>query len=187
MENENFGQKVKRKTKSFMKKFLLVVFILGLAIFSFLYWGTYESGIMAGKVLRITEKGMLFKTYEGKLNLETFGALKGASPIVESFDFSVDGKETELIETLEAVALSGERVNLKFKKMEDFSPAQVARQVEPMAKLLEAREQLANLLRYMDGKVAAEDQLKKLLNDPQMMQALRDRAAAKTDEPDAEK
>ena len=78
-------------------------------------------------------------------------------------------------------------VNLKFKKMEDFSPAQVARQVEPMAKLLEAREQLANLLRYMDGKVAAEDQLKKLLSDPQLMQALRDRAATKTDEPDADK
>ncbi len=80
-------------------------------------------------------------------------------------------------------------VNLKFNKMQDFNPAQVARQVEPMAKLLEAREQLANLLRYMDGKVAAEDQLKKLLGDPQLMQALRDRAAASkpADEPDGEK
>ena len=47
-----------------------------------------------------------------------------------------------------------------------------------MAKLLEAREQLANLLRYMDGKVAAEDQLKKLLADPQLMTALRDRASS---------
>ena len=50
-----------------------------------------------------------------------------------------------------------------FKKMDDFTPAAVARQVPATAKLLEAREQLANLLRYMDGKVAAEDQLKKLL------------------------
>ena len=63
--------------------------------------------------------------------------------------------------------------------------AKVARQVPSMAKLLEAREQLANLLRYMDGKVAAEDQLKKLLADPQLMAALRDRAAR--DEPEAEK
>ena len=39
----------------------------------------------------------------------------------------------------------------------------------------------------MDGKVAAEDQLKKLLSDPQLMAALRDRAAAKGDEPEAEK
>lgn len=64
-------------------------------------------------------------------------------------------------------------VNLKFNKMEDFSPAAVARQVPAMAKLLEAREQLSNLLRYMDGKVAAEDTLKKLLADPQMMAAMK--------------
>jgi type VI secretion system protein ImpB len=50
-------------------------------------------------------------------------------------------------------------VNLRFKKIEDFGP------------------QLSNLLRYMDGKVAAGDQLKALLNDPQLMAALRDRMA----------
>jgi type VI secretion system protein ImpB len=78
-------------------------------------------------------------------------------------------------------------VSLKFNKMADFGPAAVARQVPSMAKLLEAREQLSNLLRYMDGKVAAEDSLKKLLADPQLMTALRDRAAAKpTDEAPAE-
>jgi type VI secretion system protein ImpB len=66
-------------------------------------------------------------------------------------------------------------VQLNFKKMDDFSPAAVARQVPATAKLLAAREQLSNLLRYMDGKVAAEDQIKKLLSDPQLMAALRDR------------
>ena len=116
MENENFGQRVKRKTISFVKKAVIVLVVLGLAVFSFFYWATFESGIMAGKVLRITEKGVLFKTYEGKLNLETFGALKGASPIAESFDFSVEGSEKGVIQALQEVALSGERVNLHFKK-----------------------------------------------------------------------
>jgi type VI secretion system protein ImpB len=75
-------------------------------------------------------------------------------------------------------------VNLRFNKMEDFSPAAVARQVPATAKLLEAREQLSNLLRYMDGKVAAGDQLKALLADPQLMAALKDRmAASRTDGP----
>lgn len=116
MENESFGQKMKRKTTSLLKKILLVSLILGIIIFSVLYWATFETGLMAGKVLRISEKGMLFKTYEGKLNLETFGALKGASPIAESFDFSVEGSEKEVIKALQEVALSGERVNLHFKK-----------------------------------------------------------------------
>ena len=116
MENENFGQRIKRKTISFVKKAIIVLVVLGLVVFSFFYWATFESGIMAGKVLRITEKGVLFKTYEGKLNLETFGALKGASPIAESFDFSVEGSEKGVIKALQEVALSGERVNLHFKK-----------------------------------------------------------------------
>jgi type VI secretion system protein ImpB len=68
-------------------------------------------------------------------------------------------------------------VKLKFKKMEDFSPAAIARQVPATAKLLQAREQLANLLRYMDGKVAAEDTLKKLLADPQLMATLKEKMA----------
>jgi type VI secretion system protein ImpB len=84
---------------------------------------------------------------------------------------------------------SGEKlsVNLKFEKMADFTPAAVARQVPATAKLLEAREQLANLLRYLDGKVAAEDQLKKLLNDPLLMTALNERAAARAIDSDSEK
>jgi type VI secretion system protein ImpB len=76
---------------------------------------------------------------------------------------------------------SGEKlsVKLKLKKMDDFSPAAVARQIPATAKLLQAREHLANLLRYMDGKVAAEDTLKKLLSDPQLMATLKDKMAEK--------
>ncbi len=70
-------------------------------------------------------------------------------------------------------------VNLKFSKMEDMSPAAIARQVPAMAKLLAAREQLSNLLRYMDGKVAAEDSLKKLLADPQLMAAMQQKLGQK--------
>jgi len=81
-----------------------------------LYWGTYEDGVMAGKILRVSEKGVMFKTYEGKINLETFGALRGASPIAESFDFSVERGDENLVKELETVSLSGERVNLYFVK-----------------------------------------------------------------------
>ncbi|MGU3286058.1 type VI secretion system contractile sheath small subunit [Methylobacterium mesophilicum] len=66
-------------------------------------------------------------------------------------------------------------VELHFRKMDDFGPAAVARQVPALAKLLEAREQLSNLLRYMDGKVAASDQIKALLKDPALMEALAQR------------
>jgi len=78
-------------------------------------------------------------------------------------------------------------IALRFKGMADFSPAAVARQVPSMAKLLEARTQLANLIRYMDGKAGAETTLRKLLSDPQLMAALKDRVAERDKEPGAEK
>jgi type VI secretion system protein ImpB len=63
-------------------------------------------------------------------------------------------------------------VDLSFDSMDDFSPAAVARKVEPLAKLLEARTQLSNLLTYMDGKSGAEELLGKLLQDHALMQSL---------------
>ena len=63
-------------------------------------------------------------------------------------------------------------VEVTFESMDDFSPAAVARRVEPLRKLLEARTQLSNLLTYMDGKAKAEDLIAKVLQDPTMLQAL---------------
>ncbi|ANN68399.1 type VI secretion system contractile sheath small subunit [Bordetella bronchialis] len=63
-------------------------------------------------------------------------------------------------------------IDLVFESMEDFSPAAIARKVEPLRKLLEARGQLANLLTYMDGKTGAEDLVARLLSDPALMQSL---------------
>jgi hypothetical protein len=116
MEYQTFGQRVKQTTKKVVRIVILAAVAIGLIVFSFMYWGTYEDGVIAGKILRISEKGVMFKTYEGKINLETFGALRGASPIAESFDFSVEKSETQLIKDLQIVALSGERVNLYFVK-----------------------------------------------------------------------
>lgn len=63
-------------------------------------------------------------------------------------------------------------VDITFESMDDFSPAAVARKVESLNKLLEARSQLSNLLTYMDGKTGAEELIAKLLADPTLMQAL---------------
>lgn len=63
-------------------------------------------------------------------------------------------------------------VDLTFESMDDFSPAAVARKVDSLSKLLEARMQLANLITYMDGKNGAEELVAKLLGDPTLLSAL---------------
>jgi hypothetical protein len=122
MEQLSFGDKVKSTTKKVLKIIILVAFLVGFGVFSFYYWGVYDEGIRAGNVLRISKKGMLFKTYEGQLNLQTFGALKGANPIMESFDFSVEASNDQVLKDLEEAALSGERVNLHYIKRYKIFP-----------------------------------------------------------------
>lgn len=116
MEDQSFGTRLKNKTMRIIKKILIWAFVIGIAVFSFMYFVSYEDGFMAGKILRVSQKGVIFKTYEGKINLETFGAMKGVSPIAESFDFSVEKGNPEFIKELEEAALSGERINLFFVK-----------------------------------------------------------------------
>jgi type VI secretion system protein ImpB len=63
-------------------------------------------------------------------------------------------------------------VEMTFENMDDFSPAAVARKVDSLNKLLQARTELANLLTYMDGKDKAEQLVGKLLNNPDLMKSL---------------
>jgi type VI secretion system protein ImpB len=63
-------------------------------------------------------------------------------------------------------------VDLTFDSMDDFSPAAVARKVDALAKLLEARQHLSNLLTYMDGKTGAEQLVRQILQDPALLKTL---------------
>ena len=63
-------------------------------------------------------------------------------------------------------------VSLHFESMDDLNPARVAAQIPALKKLLEARQHLANLQRYMNSKPKAQEQIRKLLNDPELMAAL---------------
>lgn len=95
---------------------LIFLLILLTGIFSFLYWGTFDEGVRAGTVLRISKQGVIWKTYEGQLGIASFGALKNVSPFAETFDFSVEPSNDSVVKLLEQVSLSGERVNLRYIK-----------------------------------------------------------------------
>jgi len=71
-------------------------------------------------------------------------------------------------------------IDITFDSMDDFSPAAVARKVDGLRQLLEARQQLANLLTYMDGKTGAEALIAEVIKDPALLKSLAD--ARKTPE-----
>ena len=101
-------------------------------------------------------------------------------------DFDVDNFDSRLKSMKPRVAfqvpntLTGDgnlMVDITFESMDDFSPAAVARKVDGLRQLLEAREQLANLVTYMDGKTGAEDLLARVIKDEALLKSLA--AAAK--------
>lgn len=104
------------KKRHTLRNILILIVILLIGFFVFAYFGIYDEGVRAGNVVRVSKKGVVFKTYEGQLNLQSFGALKNASPFAETFDFSVAKGDPDVVRELEAVALSGERVNLHYVK-----------------------------------------------------------------------
>jgi len=75
-------------------------------------------------------------------------------------------------------------VDMTFESMDDFSPAAIAKKVDSLNKLLEARSQLSNLITYMDGKTGAEELLAKVLKDPALLQSLSAAPAADADKPE---
>jgi type VI secretion system protein ImpB len=63
-------------------------------------------------------------------------------------------------------------VDLTFESMDDFAPDAVARKVDSLNKLLEARTQLSNLVTYMDGKTGAEELISNAIKDPALLRSL---------------
>jgi type VI secretion system protein ImpB len=93
---------------------------------------------------------------------------------VDNFDDRMKGVSPGVSVTVPNT-LTGEgnlKAEMTFEKLDDFSPAAVARKVPALKALLEARQQLANLITYMDGKTGAEDLIVKLLRDPDALKAL---------------
>ena len=91
-----------------MKKFLTYsiasVVIVLIAYFSFIYFVTYSEGFRAGQLIKISKRGVVFKTWEGRLS-------QGVSE-EQQFDFSIQSKDKKVIEKLKE--LQGKHVKLTY-------------------------------------------------------------------------
>ncbi len=82
----------------------------------------------------------------------------------DNFDLVLAGMKPRLAFTTEnKLQDDGSKmgVELKFNSIEDFEPDSVVQQVDPLRKLVEARQKLADLLSKMDG----NDKLESILNE----------------------
>ncbi len=80
---------------------LLIVFIIYIC---FIYFVTFSEGYRAGELIKISKRGLLFKTWEGRLS-------QGVSE-EQQFNFSVQKSDTEVLEKLKE--FQGKRVKVTY-------------------------------------------------------------------------
>src|SRR3954469_24993051 len=73
-------------------------------------------------------------------------------------------------------------VQLKFGSMDDFSPENVAQQVDPLKKLMDTRDKLRDLLTKIDRSEDLEGLLEKVLSNTEELKKLAEQVGAKPEE-----
>jgi hypothetical protein len=91
-----------------MKKVVLILIgsiVLGIvSYFAVVYYATYSEGYRSGELIKISNKGVLFKTWEGELSQGIAGA--------QVFKFSVLDSEEKIIQNMKD--LQGEYVKVTY-------------------------------------------------------------------------
>ncbi|WP_074410147.1 MULTISPECIES: 6-phosphogluconate dehydrogenase [Aquimarina] len=93
-----------------MKKILAILIIVILVLFAawyaFIYYASYSEGTRSGELIKFSNKGVVFKTWEGEISQGISGA--------QIFSFSVESQKEDIIKKLEK--FQGRYVKLKYKE-----------------------------------------------------------------------
>jgi hypothetical protein len=86
-----------KKTKRFLN-WVLAILIFFLAIFVYIkYFYTYSEGYRAGLLQKFSNKGIIFKTYEGELILSSVASTSNVALASEKFQFTVLKKNVNIM------------------------------------------------------------------------------------------
>jgi len=95
---------------------MLAVF-LGALVMAYFLFANYSSGSRAGTIIKLSKKGVVFKTWEGELNMAMYvGDLSAASAVSHLWEFSVHRSDTAVIRRINDAMLSGQRVRLDYEE-----------------------------------------------------------------------
>ena len=111
-------QPKKKKSKKFLRWFLLIIFLILSGMVYWKYFFVLGEGVKAGELNYLVYKGVIFKTYEGKLIQTGFRADKPGGLQSNQFDFSVVDKEI----ANRLMTESGKQVQLHYKEYNGALP-----------------------------------------------------------------
>ena len=85
-----------KKTKKIVRISLYTLVILIAVLVYFKYFFTYSEGYRAGLLQKFSNKGLIFKTYEGELILSSVASTSNVAIASEKFNFSVRKEDMDL-------------------------------------------------------------------------------------------
>jgi len=101
-----------------MKRFLtitgVVLFLLALLFFAIAYNVNYSKGFRSGTIVKLSEKGFLFKTHEGQLLSGGLSTSEGGDLTSTLWDFSVERADTDVLEAIELAVDGRYPVKLRY-------------------------------------------------------------------------
>lgn len=92
------------------KIILVLLLVLGIGAY-FRYWWVFGTGVKAGELNYLVHKGVLFKTYEGKM-IQT--GIRSQAGTLQSLEFLFSVEDPEVAQTL--MANSGKQFNLHYRE-----------------------------------------------------------------------
>ncbi len=101
--------------KKFFIKIGIAAIIILIAVFVFLNFVNFSSGYRAGVPIKVSHKGVLFKTWEGQLNIGGLtNSEQGAIPT--TWEFSIEDDNQEVREKIEEAITKGKRIKLSYEE-----------------------------------------------------------------------
>lgn len=96
-----------------MKKVLAIILLLLIGAGAFILFANYSEGVRSGVLMKISKKGVIFKTHEGQLNIGGFDQTNDIG-VSNVWEFSV--MDEAVLEEIESAMDNSQRVKLYYKE-----------------------------------------------------------------------
>ena len=116
MDTQSTNNIALKKSKWPKRIFLILLTVIAIfCIYVFICGLTYSSGTRTGVVIKVSQKGFIFKTYEGELNLGGFSQGEGTIITKNIWNFSIQKNDTAIYNAI--TRSEGKQIRLHYKEV----------------------------------------------------------------------
>jgi hypothetical protein len=102
--------------RTFAKRFFIIILVVGAGLLALFTLTNYSDGERAGNITKLSRKGVIFKTWEGSLDMGIYQGAKPKTGNVENtiWDFSV--ADADVAHKIQEANARGNRVVLHYEE-----------------------------------------------------------------------